>query len=189
MKPIRKNESMKDITVDAESVVSKKEMILPIKKKWWQLWQRKKADRHILKLRNKDIKRLEKSPEDTFTITMFFKNGNSKTFVLVVHGYTFTMKKKTYYLYHEESWYDLSLDMYHLYFMEDHAVPINRETKKIGDENYFTVTPENLKELIEFKYADYLVKSDFLDKAIKALVVLSIINLVIGIIAIMLKAK
>lgn len=187
----RVKDNMRAITIDKKSVVSVKDVTISNKKPkkyWFQFW-RKRDDRIPLKLRKEDYRRLKKNPEESFCITMLFANGTSKTFILVVTGATFSMKKKEYYLYYEESWYDLTLDLYHLYYMENYPVPINREIEQRGDEAYFNVTPENLKNLIEFKYAEFLVKSDLINKILKALIIIGAVNIVITLIGIFFKMK
>jgi len=110
---------------------------------------------------------------------MYFGNGTVKSFVINTDKNTFKMKKKTYYLYYEESWYDLSLRQYHLFYHEDFAVPINREIMQQGDEAFYNVKPENLQSLISFEYVKVLAGSHSFSKALRTIIIIGIVNAVL----------
>jgi len=144
-----------------------------------------KKDTHV-KFKFWDKRKLKRSPDKSFIINMMFSNGTSKLFVIKTDGNTFSMKKKTYYLYYEESWFNLSLNQYELFYHENFSVPINREVIADGDEHYFAVTPENLKTIIKFEYIKALTGMSSIEKWIKITLILSGLTL-IGVILLLLK--
>jgi len=157
----RKLEDMKKITLVVDGTC--KEV-----KRSRNMLQRGK---HMINLGIMGRRKLRSKPEHSYIIEMMFSNGTSKTFVITTDKNTFTMKGKTYYLYYEESWFNLSMNQYELKYHEGSAVPINREIIKTGDENYFTVTPENLKDLIKFEYVKVLTGSGSFEKWVKILII------------------
>jgi len=104
----------------------------------------------------KDNRKLKKHPESTFLIEMLYSNGTSKTFVIKTNKNTFSIDEKIYYLFYEECYFDLSMNQFRLIYHESCPVPINREIMKIGDDTYFSVTPDNLKPLVEMRYLEVL---------------------------------
>ena len=137
-------------------------------------------------------KKLKKNPEKAFVITMFFANGTKKSFIIKTTESTFMYRKKAYYLYYEESWFDISLNQYHLFYHENYAVPINREVMQTGNEAFFNVTPENLKDLIAFEYVKVLAGAHTITGALKTLLILNFVELigvVIMVISLFLKVK
>ena len=116
-------------------------------------------------------RKLKKAPQHSFIITMFFRNGTSKTWVLKCKDSTFNVGKKHYFLYYEESFFDLSMNQYHLYYAEGYPIPINREIVVDKDNTFFRVSPESLKDLIKMKYFDAIVRASELEKRQKALII------------------
>jgi hypothetical protein len=122
--------------------------------------------------------KLKHHPETSYVITMFRSNGTSRTFVIVAKGETFTMRGgRTYYLRFEDSLFDRSHNQQHLYFHEDHPVPISRAIIKQGDKAFFAVVPDNLKPLLKMEYIKALASSVEINKYLRLLVVFAIINL------------
>ena len=142
--------------------------------------QKNKYKFYRFKFKSRNMMR--KHPDKTFLITMFFKNGTSKTFSLATSENVFTFKNKTYMLYYEESWFDLSMNWFHLYYFENMAVPINREIQAIGEEAFFNVKPDNLKNLIRFEYVKVLAGAHSFDRMLKIIILLQFVNVVISII-------
>lgn len=132
---------------------------------------------------------LDHKISSSYIVTMMFNNGTLKTFVVQTTKSTFMANKKTYFLYYEESWFDISMNQYHLFYHENFAVPINREVEQRGDERFFVVKPENLKPLIDFEYVKILAGNIGLDKALRTLIVLAIITLVIQGIQLLMKSQ
>jgi len=130
----------------------------------------------------KERRALDVKASQSYLITMMFNNGTLKTFVVTTEKSTFKMGDKSYYLYYEESWFDLTSNMYHLYYHEGQAVPINREVKRDGNSDYFVVTPENLKPLIDFEYVKVLAGNIGLDKALKTIIILSAVSLLLNVV-------
>lgn len=127
---------------------------------------------NLLKFSWKDKRKLVNKPEYSYVVTMLFPNGTSRTFVLFCNKKTFEFNKYTYYLYDEESWFDLTMNQYHLFYHESHPIPLNREVVQTGDEHYFSVTPENLKELIAGEYVKILVKANQITDALKTILLM-----------------
>ena len=147
-------------------------------------WMVKKK-KHNLRFPIMQRRTLNIHPEHSFIITMLFANGTLKTFVLNAKGTTFEMNKRTYHLFYEESWFDISLNQYHLFYHENLPVPINREISKQGDESYFNVNPDNLKDLLAGEYVKILVKANQITDALKTLTLLAFIQLGVGIITLL----
>lgn len=106
--------------------------------------------RKLLKLGFWEKHHLKKNAEHTFIVRMLFANGTAKEFAVHSKSQTFTYKGKTYYLFYEECYFDLSLNQFLFIFHENFSVPINREivekAEKEGDEAYFVVKPGVLKD-------------------------------------------
>lgn len=141
------------------------------KKRFWQRGNK------FIKFGFWDKRKLALSPEKSFIIHMMFANGTSKIFVIKTRGYSFEMKKKTYFLIYEESWFNLSLNQYELFYHENYVVPINREVQQLGNEAYFNVTPENAKEIIDFEYVKVLAGANNISNSMRLIMILVIINL------------
>lgn len=120
-----------------------------------------------------DKVKLNLKPTKSFLVSMHFSNGTSKSFIACSNSETFIYKKKIYYLRYENAWFDLSHNMYKLNFFDDFPVPIDRKVIKIGDEKYFTVTPDNLKPLLKMEYVKTLAQSQELNKYLKMAVFIS----------------
>ena len=157
----------KDLHIDNSIELKKKTSILQSKKNRikFSFWDRRK---------------LRVSPDKSFIVTMMFNNGTLKTFIIRTKDSTFTMKGKTYYLYYEETWFDLSLNQYHLFFHEAFSVPINREVLQSGNESFFAVTPENLKSIIKFEYVKVLAGAHSIANQFKILFILIIVNILMS---------
>ncbi len=152
--------------------------------KAWEVQRQKKITQKFSKKHYKlgffSRRKLSTAPEYSFLITMFFLNGISKTFVIKSKTNTFKIKGKLYYLYSEESFYDLSMAQYHLYYYENVSVPVNREYVKEGEEAFFSVTPENLADLIKFEYVKVLAGAHNMNKMFTFIILLTVINLVVS---------
>lgn len=125
-----------------------------------------------------DRRKLKTKPEISYLITMRFKNGTRKTFVITSKDKTFKFQKKLYYLYYEEAFYDISMNQYHLDYFSDIAVPINREVIQQGEEAFFSVTPDNLEPLIKYEYVKVLAGSHSFDKMLRLIVILQFVNII-----------
>lgn len=136
-----------------------------------------------------DRKKLAKTPEECYIITMMFNNGTQKHFVLRLKGHYFQYKKKDYAIIKDESWFDLSLNQYHFYYNEGHATPINREVlqlpeerivngRKVVDQSYFSVTPHSLRPIVSMEYVRALSNSVELSKYLKMNALLSFVSVV-----------
>lgn len=123
-----------------------------------------------------DKRRLKRKPATSYVVTMLFPNGTSRTFVIATRKRTFKMGSLHYVLRQEEAYMDLSLKKYHFYYHAHHAVPINREVTAVGDERYFTATPENMEGLLQQKYVEVLVAAQGLAKLIKTILVLAFVQ-------------
>jgi len=113
--------------------------------------------------------KLKKHPEKSYLINMRFSNGTCKEFVIVTKSETFRYMKRDYFLRYENAYFNLTQNLYELSFFDDHPVPIDRAIKKIGDTDYFTVTPENLKDLLGMEYVKVLASSQQLDSMLKTI--------------------
>lgn len=147
-----------------------------------QMKGRHKDPKKWYRFSRKDRKNLKKKAEISYLITMKFLNGTRKTFVIITKNKTFKFRKQMYYLYYEEAWYDLSMNQYHLEYIENCSVPINRELTMKGKEAFHSVTPDNLEPLIKFEYVKVLAGSHSFDKVLKTILVVSFINLAISVI-------
>jgi len=121
--------------------------------------------------------RLSRNPSTAYLVTMMFSNGTSKQWVVATTEETFTYRKRTYNLFYENSWFDLSFNMYRLYFFDDHSVPLEREIIKKGDQAWWSVKPENLKDLVKMEYVKTLAQSHEISKYLKMSLLVAVINL------------
>ena len=161
----RLKENMKDIKIDkAEELKRQKNPFQKDKKKFY-------------KFPFSSRRKLRVAPMSTYLITMYFQNGTMKTFSMTKTENTFDFRKKTYFLYYEEAWYDLSMSQYHLFYFEGFTVPINREVQQIGEEAFFNVKPDNLKNLIKFEYVKVLAGAHSFDKLLKVIILLVAVNI------------
>ena len=127
--------------------------------------------------------RLKRAPHKSYLITMFYSNGTARSWVIKSSGETFKLKKRCYYLRYEDAVYDLTQKQYHLFFHEDHPVPIDREVKKQGRASWFSVTPHNLDPLIRMEFVKALVSSTELNKYLRMLVVITGAGLMCSLVA------
>ena len=126
----------------------------------------------------------------TFVIEMFFSNGISKTFTIRTRKEYFAFKGKIYYLRYEDSWFNLSVNEYKLYYNEDYCCPIDRRIESLPDKTapegfekeYFTVTPSNIKSLMKYEYIKKITNFEDMNKYLKILLILVAINLLINVI-------
>jgi len=114
-----------------------------------------------------DKVKLKLKPTKSYLVTMHFSNGTCKNFIIASNSELFTYKKRTYYLRYENSWFDLSFNLYRLNFFDDFPVPIDREVVKNGDSKFFSVTPENIKPLLKMEYVRALASSQEISKYLK----------------------
>lgn len=124
-----------------------------------------------------DRHKLRKSPEKAFLIKMLFSNGTCKEFVIIGKTETFTYNKRVYFLRYEDSWFNITQNQYELTYFDDYPVPIDRKILKQGDKAFWSVTPENLKPLIQMEYVKALATSEELLGKLKALFVFGIVQL------------
>lgn len=87
---------------------------------------------------------------------MFYPNATSITKWITTKERTFNVSTNTYHLSFEENYFDLTMNAYHLYYHFYFHEPINREVVALGDEAYFSVTPENVKGLQKQEYVSLL---------------------------------
>ena len=120
-------------------------------------------------------RRLKRKPETAFLIRMFFSNGTSKEFVISTTKETFDYLGRTYYLRYEDAYYNLTQNLYELNYFDDYPVPLDREVVKIGDKNFWTVTSENLKDIIKMEYVKALASSQELNKFLRMNATLSVL--------------
>lgn len=127
-------------------------------------------------------KKLKKKPDSTFLIRMKYNNGTLKNFMLSTTDMMFKHGSKWYFLYYEESWFNINHQVYELEYQENFALPINREVcikfDKEGktsneDEVFANVTPSNIKDTVEMEYVRALVSGEELSKYLKIAMVLS----------------
>ena len=169
----RKLENVKAIKLEVEGKVTE----ITQKKKAPKAQGFKKKER-FLRFPFRDRWKLDKTPTESYIVTMLFSNGTLKTFVIKTTKPYFKMKDKTYAIIYEECYFDISLNQFHLYYSEGHPIPINREIQQVGSENFFTVTPENLEPLIKQQYVKALVGAEDFVKTTKILLVLVVVNLI-----------
>lgn len=136
------------------------------------------------KLSFMDKLRLRRKPQQSFLVTMKFSNGTRRTWVISTKGELFTYRKRTYYLYYQNAYYDLTHNQYHLEFFDDFAMPIDRKIVQLEDENvsddeqkraFFSVTPSNLKALIKMEYVKALAESQELNKYLKMVTTITVV--------------
>jgi len=135
-------------------------------------------NKNLYKMDRKSRNFFKKHGDKAYLITIRFLNGTRKTFAIKTDNQTFTIKKKLYFVYYEEAWYDLTMNQYHLDYLENCAVPLNREVVKQGEEAFFSVNPDNLQHLIKFEYVKALAGAGSLDKMLRTILVLSFIQLI-----------
>ncbi len=135
-----------------------------------------------IKLKWRDRWRKRMHTDRAYIITMMHNNGTMRTFVLKLKERTFTYKKKMYYVHYDESWFNITENHYQLFYHENHAIPINREITMTGKENWFNVTPENLKPLLQQEYVQKLATADELSRYLKIGLLIAIINIGLSVI-------
>lgn len=160
---------IKDFEDARKKMASKKKYIPEVedgkvreKLKWEKLgfWQKRK---------------LKRKPETSFLIRMFFSNGTSKEFVISTTKETFDYLGRTYYLRYEDAYFNLTQNLYELNYFDDYPVPLDREVVKIGDKKFWTVTSENLKDIIKMEYVKALASSQELNKFLRMNATLSVL--------------
>ena len=160
---------IKQFEKSREKMASKKKNVPTVeegkvreKLKWEKLgfWQKRK---------------LKRKPETSFLIRMFFSNGTSKEFVISTTKETFDYLGRTYYLRYEDAYFNLTQNLYELNYFDDYPVPLDREVVKIGDEKFWTVTSENLKDIIKMEYVKALASSQELNKFLRMNATLSVL--------------
>lgn len=132
-----------------------KPRVKKIERKKGVLWNPFKRGKNIINFGMGDNYRLKKKPEKCYIIEMLFANGTKKQFVLESAEQTFTLNSnnKTYFLYYEECYFDISLNQYCLIYHENYCEPLNREIQVDNKESpYFNISPDNLKDFIGMKY-------------------------------------
>lgn len=121
--------------------------------------------RKAIKIKFWDRQKLKKKPTKSYMITMFHGNGTSRTFVVLADAEAqgFNVGKRHYMIIPEESWFDLSLNCYHMYYHYLVAVPLNREFVLMnGEENeaFFSVSPSALREYVKMRAIKTIVGSE-----------------------------
>ena len=124
-----------------------------------------------------DNRKLRKHPESSFFIEMIFSNGTSKEFVIISTEELFVYRKRWYYLRYEDSIFNITQANYKLLYHEDHAFPLSKEIIKKGETAFWSISPENIRPLIEMAYIKALVSNDF-SKYLKAIAILCILILI-----------
>ena len=119
-----------------------------------------KFNRIRMKLTGSDESKLRHKPESSFMITMHFRNGTERTWVINTRKNWFRYQGQTYVINYEDMMYDLSMGRYRAYYHEDYATPINREIEQKGDSAYFAVRPENMKPVLDMEYVKKLVEDN-----------------------------
>lgn len=134
--------------------------------------------KHDIPLNSKSRKILKKYPDKAFLVTMLFCNGTKKEFIFSNEQNYFIMDNKKYIIHYEESFYDLSLKMYNLIYHEDFPLPINREIITTGEEQFFSITPHNIKKYMEMDYVKKILSGEEIDKIMKIILVVTCANLI-----------
>lgn len=122
-----------------------------------------------------DKLKLKHRPTRSYLIKMFFSNGTAKEFVIVTKAETFKFKGRSYYLRYEDSWFNITQNQYELNYFDDFTVPIDRAIQKMGDKRFFSVTPENMKPLIDMNYVKVLAQAQDFEKKMQTLVILQVL--------------
>lgn len=120
-----------------------------------------------------DKRKLKKHPEKSFLIRMLFSNGTCKEFVIKTNHELFKYKKRWYHLRYENSYFNLTQNQYELTYFDDFVEPLDREVLKEGNKNFWSVTPENVKPIIDMNYVKVLASSQDIDKWLKTTAILS----------------
>jgi hypothetical protein len=130
----------------------------------------------------KNKRRLNGKPDRAYLITMRFSNGTRRTWVIISKSEFFTYRKRMYYLFYENAFYDLTHHVYHLDYFDDYSCPIDRSIFLKADKDaqdsskaqaFFSVTPSNLKPIIKMEYVKALADSQSLSKYMKFLVIVN----------------
>ena len=158
------NQNIKKASIEADDNDNKKGRVMEVKRVSGlkAKFQRRK---NLINFGFWSNRNLKKEPETCFIIEMLYSNGTSKQFVLQTGKNTFSMKVgntlKTYHLFYEECYFDISLNQYRLIYSENFTEPINREIMADNENSpYFSVSPDNLKDLIAMNYVRNITKVD-----------------------------
>lgn len=76
---------------------------------------------------------------------------------------------------YEDSWFNITQNQYELNYFDDFTVPIDRAIQKMGDKRFFSVTPENMKPLIDMNYVKVLAQAQDFEKKMQTLVILQVL--------------
>ena len=122
----------------------------------------------VFKTKNKfklsffDRRKLKHSPEHSWIVTMRFANGTRKTWVIKTSAMYFTMKGNAYYLDFEQSLFDLTMNQNHIDFHEWFPTPLHKEIICEQDEQeaYYQVKPKSLKDIFDFEFIKFAVRSN-----------------------------
>ncbi len=135
----------------------------------------------------KDMRKLRKKPELSYIVTMLYPNRTSKDFVVVGERKTFNYQKRTFILNIKEgSWYDLTMNQYHLYYFFNEAEPITNKMHPLpnivytgvekGHESFLAVKSDNAQEVLEQEYVRILASANQLNLWLKINLILCVFN-------------
>lgn len=133
-----------------------------------------------------DRRKLKKKPEISFLIKMLFSNGTCKEFVVSTSEEVFTYRKRTYYLKYDDAYFNLTQNQFELTYFDDHPVPLDKSIIKRGDKAFWSVSPENLKPLIDMNYVKVLASSTDIDKYLKMTATLCVLITMLSLITLLL---
>ena len=128
---------------------------------FWQFWKKKEP---TLKIPAWDRRKLKKKPDISFLIKMKFSNGTTRYFVIATKDELFTYKGRSYYLRHQDSWFNINTNQYELEFFDDAPVPISKKLIQVGDKSFHAVNSENLKPLFLARKAEILASAQNIDR-------------------------
>lgn len=123
-------------------------------------------------------KKLEKEPEVTYFVTIFFPNGTCKEWVISSKNTTFDYKGRTFVIDTQESWFDITQNQYRLLYHFEYPMPIRREVIPFvdeGNEVYLRIKSDNLKPVIKQEYVKVLASSNIDRYLIIMLVLLALL--------------
>ncbi len=122
--------------------------------------------------------RLGKNPTTTYVVTILFGNATCEHYIIETQKNYFEINKRRYHLNKVLAFYDVNFHQDRLIYFEDYVEPIEPSKVHIeGDKAFLTITPDNMKEVLEMEYVTVLSKSAELTKWLKILIFLTIASL------------
>jgi hypothetical protein len=108
-----------------------------------------------------ELRKLNKNPTTSYLVTMLYNNASTANFIISTsQAYFSDLNKKKYHIDKDRVWFDTNDKISRLFYQEDFFEPINHEIKTEGEEQYLSVTPQNVENLIKQEFIKNITNLD-----------------------------